>query len=208
VAGVFADDISRHNLARQRGCDTRRHSITDGVREIAAGWAALLLVQEVGGLVIFTACPFAVAIGDASEHGCSSRVSVNHAVRPVLIGLDEVSLRFPAGLNIPTENTSAIEFATLRSGFESWGREILDQIANRAGRPKFIGVGPWSLQPSTSTNRHTDKTPVQSLINADTGEVRSAVVPNVTAVNLRKVMSQNIDMAGSTLYTDEALDDD
>jgi len=53
-------------------------------------------------------------------------------------------------------------------------------------------------------NRHTDKTPVLSLICADTGEVRSAVVPNVTAANLRKVMSEHVNMAGSTLYTDEA----
>ena len=53
-------------------------------------------------------------------------------------------------------------------------------------------------------NRHTDKTPVLALINADTGEVRSAVVPNVTAANLRKVMSEHVDMAGSVLWTDEA----
>ncbi len=53
-------------------------------------------------------------------------------------------------------------------------------------------------------NLHTDKTPVLALINADTGEVRAAVVPNVTAANLRKVMSEQVDMAGSHLWTDEA----
>ena len=47
------------------------------------------------------------------------------------------------------------------------------------------------------------KTPVLSLINADTGEVRSAVVPNVTGATLRKVMSEQVDMAGSVLWTDE-----
>ena len=47
------------------------------------------------------------------------------------------------------------------------------------------------------------KTPVLSLINADTGEVRSRVVPNVTGANLRKVMSEHIDMSGSKLWTDE-----
>jgi hypothetical protein len=53
-------------------------------------------------------------------------------------------------------------------------------------------------------NRHTDKTPILALINADTGEVRSAVVPNVTGANLRKVMSEHIDMTVSVLWTDEA----
>jgi transposase-like protein len=53
-------------------------------------------------------------------------------------------------------------------------------------------------------NLHTEKTPVLSLINATTGEVRSRVLPNVTAPNLRKFISDHVDMAGSTLYTDEA----
>jgi transposase-like protein len=51
--------------------------------------------------------------------------------------------------------------------------------------------------------RGTDKTPVLSLINAETGEVRSAVVPDVTGVTLRKVMAEQVNMAGSTLWTDE-----
>lgn len=49
----------------------------------------------------------------------------------------------------------------------------------------------------------TDKTPVLSLINADTGEVRSAVVPKVDGTNLRKVIAEQVDMAGSVLWTDE-----
>ena len=49
----------------------------------------------------------------------------------------------------------------------------------------------------------TEKTPVVSLINAETGEVRSAVVANVDGTNLRKVMSEQIDMAGSELWTDK-----
>ncbi len=51
-------------------------------------------------------------------------------------------------------------------------------------------------------NARTDKTPVLSLINTTTGEVRSAVVPNVTGAVLRKVIASQVDMAGSTLYTD------
>jgi len=50
---------------------------------------------------------------------------------------------------------------------------------------------------------HTEKTPVLSLINPDTGEVRSQVVPNVTGATLRKFMSEHVDMAGSVLHTDE-----
>ena len=49
----------------------------------------------------------------------------------------------------------------------------------------------------------TDKTPVLALINAATGEVRSAVVPRVDGTTLRKVMSEQIDMGGSVLWTDE-----
>jgi hypothetical protein len=49
----------------------------------------------------------------------------------------------------------------------------------------------------------TPQVPVVSLINADTGEVRPRVMPRVNGANLRKVMSEQIDMAGSTLWTDE-----
>jgi transposase-like protein len=51
-------------------------------------------------------------------------------------------------------------------------------------------------------NQNTDKTPVLSLINTTTGEVRSAVVPNVTGATLRKVIAAQVDVAGSTLHTD------
>ena len=50
----------------------------------------------------------------------------------------------------------------------------------------------------------TDKTPVLSLVNMATGEVRSAIVPDVTGRTLRKVISQQVDMANSELFTDAA----
>jgi transposase-like protein len=50
----------------------------------------------------------------------------------------------------------------------------------------------------------TDKTPVLSLVNMVTGEVRSQVVPNVTGTTLRKVISEQVDMANSELFTDSA----
>ena len=50
----------------------------------------------------------------------------------------------------------------------------------------------------------TDKTPVFSLVNKETGEVRSAVVPRVTGDRLRQIISEQVDMANSHLETDEA----
>jgi transposase-like protein len=50
----------------------------------------------------------------------------------------------------------------------------------------------------------TDKTPVVSLIDASTGEVRSQVVADVTGKTLRKVVSENVELARSTLHTDSA----
>jgi transposase-like protein len=52
-------------------------------------------------------------------------------------------------------------------------------------------------------NKMTSKTPVVSHINAETGEVRSAVVPDVTGATLGKAMSEVVDMGNSVLWTDE-----
>jgi len=59
------------------------------------------------------------------------------------------------------------------------------------------------MTPKAKFDRGTAKTPVLSLVNVETGEVRSRVVPRVDGANLRKVMSEHVDMAGSTLWTDE-----
>ena len=47
------------------------------------------------------------------------------------------------------------------------------------------------------------KTPVLSLINARTGEVRSAVIRDVTGATLRKEIADQVDMGRSYLQTDE-----
>ncbi len=47
------------------------------------------------------------------------------------------------------------------------------------------------------------RTPVLSLIDATTGEVRSRIIPDVTGATLRKVISEHVNMAGSELWTDE-----
>jgi len=51
---------------------------------------------------------------------------------------------------------------------------------------------------------HTEKTPVLSLVDKDTGEVRSRVVPTVNSANLRKVFEQEVDMPRTVLHTDGA----
>lgn len=50
----------------------------------------------------------------------------------------------------------------------------------------------------------SEKVPVLSLINAETGEVRSVVVPDVTGRTLRKVIAEHVEMGVSVLHTDSA----
>jgi transposase-like protein len=70
----------------------------------------------------------------------------------------------------------------------------------------YIGGDPESKHADKrghfSPNRHTDKTPVVTLIDADTREARSTVVPWVDSASLGKVISDNVDMATTTLHTD------
>jgi transposase-like protein len=50
-----------------------------------------------------------------------------------------------------------------------------------------------------------DKTPIMALVSRETGEVRSHVVPNVKAENLRKVLHEHVDAANTHLHTDSAF---
>ena len=59
---------------------------------------------------------------------------------------------------------------------------------------------PVAVKPGES--KKTAKTPVLSLINATTGEVRSRIIPDVSGPTLRKVMSEHVDMAASHLWSD------
>jgi transposase-like protein len=68
------------------------------------------------------------------------------------------------------------------------------------GEPKFRHAN----KRIGSKQGKTDKTPVVSLIDASTGEVRSQVVADVTGKTLRKVISENVEMAKSTLHTDSS----
>jgi transposase-like protein len=49
----------------------------------------------------------------------------------------------------------------------------------------------------------TSKTPIMSLVNKDTGEVRSEVLGYVTAPRLGRMLSENVDMPNSVLHTDQ-----
>jgi transposase-like protein len=72
----------------------------------------------------------------------------------------------------------------------------------------YIGGNPknWHAndprKQTVKRGRGTHKTPVVAIIDADTGEARSAVVPNVTAKTLRRVIAENVTLAESTLHTD------
>ena len=70
----------------------------------------------------------------------------------------------------------------------------------RNAEPTPVAPGTMDVRP----NQKTAKTPVVSLINAETGEVRSAVVPRVDGTNLRKYISGQVDMGRTVLWTDEA----
>jgi transposase-like protein len=59
-------------------------------------------------------------------------------------------------------------------------------------RPQQRALGVWS-----------DKTAVVSLVDTETGEVRSQVVPKVNGENLRQVIKEHVDMAATVLHTDE-----
>lgn len=50
-----------------------------------------------------------------------------------------------------------------------------------------------------------DKVPIMALVSRETGEVRSRVVPNVRAENLRRVLHEHVDPATTHLHTDQAL---
>lgn len=48
----------------------------------------------------------------------------------------------------------------------------------------------------------TDEIPVLTIIDSESGEARSQVVADVTGRSLRRVISENVEMAESVLHTD------
>ena len=82
---------------------------------------------------------------------------------------------------------------------ETW---IGGDPGNRHWRPEPTNVTPIRVYSTEEFPRQSDKTPVLSLINKETGEVRSRILPTVTGATLRKAIAENVDMASSVLHTD------
>jgi transposase-like protein len=70
------------------------------------------------------------------------------------------------------------------------------------GEPRRIEPG--ELKTSQPRPPAGTKSIVLSLIEQSTGEVRSQVVPDVTGATLRKAIAEQVDMARTTLHTDES----
>ena len=73
----------------------------------------------------------------------------------------------------------------------------------------WIGGDPKNMHAAQRAERAlkgewSTKTPVVSLIDAATGEVRSQAVADVSGKTLRKVINANVEMAQTTLHTDGA----
>ena len=92
---------------------------------------------------------------------------------------------------------------------------IREAMAHSPNGGKFFGVvvadetwvggdpGNRHAGQRASTPRYTkEKTPVISIISKRTGEIRSQVIPNVTAATVSKVLNDNVDKLGSVLHTD------
>lgn len=75
---------------------------------------------------------------------------------------------------------------------ETW---IGGKLHNNRGRSRTGGKPTWA--------RPDNKTIVLALVDRATGEVRSRVVPDVTAATLRKVIAEQVNMGVSDLMTDE-----
>jgi transposase-like protein len=75
------------------------------------------------------------------------------------------------------------------------------QRMNAATRRRY--EAPVKVTPGSLPRLGTRKTPVLSLINAETGEARSKVVADVSGHTLRTVIADNVAMGSSRLMTDE-----
>jgi transposase-like protein len=78
------------------------------------------------------------------------------------------------------------------------------QRMNRKTRARWEGqCKPEPIVPGSRPHQGTAKTPVFSLIDAETGEVRSRVMTDVTGASLRKAMAEQVNIAASVLHSDE-----
>jgi transposase-like protein len=76
-------------------------------------------------------------------------------------------------------------------------------VGNVVADEVFVGGNPEFRHADKRNARYvSDKTPVVTLINAETGEARSTVVSWVDSASLGDVIRENVDMATATLHTD------
>lgn len=66
----------------------------------------------------------------------------------------------------------------------------------------WIGGKPGNMHAQKRPRWESRKTPVLSLVDKTTGEVRSAVIPNVRGETLRRAIAEQVDMANTVLHTD------
>lgn len=93
---------------------------------------------------------------------------------------------------------------------------IREAMMNRTNGDKLFGiiVADETFVGGDPRNRHSnarklpkfysDKTPVLSIVDKRTGEIRSQVVPDVTSSTIGTVLNQNVDRLGSILHTDSS----
>lgn len=81
--------------------------------------------------------------------------------------------------------------------------ERMNEKARKAAEAP-VRVQPGPARQSHGSGPSFNKVAVLSLIDTASGEVRSKIVPDVTGATLRKAISQQVNMAATTLITDEA----
>ncbi len=164
--------------------------------------------------------PFSVLVGtifERSQVPLSKWLLALYLMSASKNGVAANELRRTLGVTQPTawfmlhrlrEAMRVASFETMRGTIvadETYvGGDPLKMNAKARARWNGEGVDGTPIVPGSRPNSHTDKTPVFSLINATTGEVRSQVVANVDGVTLGKIVRENVDTAGSVLWTDEA----
>lgn len=76
-------------------------------------------------------------------------------------------------------------------------------IGGAAKNRHHQGKSPKGIRSAREYTMH-DKPAVLSLLDKETGEVRSHLLPRVDGANLRKVIAEQVDMANTVLHTDQA----
>jgi transposase-like protein len=158
--------------------------------------------------------PFSVLVGtifERSQVPLSKWLLALYLMSASKNGVAANELRRTLGVTQPTAwfMLHRLREAMRASSFETMRGTIVADETYIGGNPKRMNKKARAINyklrvtPNAAFERGTAKTPVLSLIDADSGEVRSQVVARVDGNTLRKVMAGQIDMAGSTLWTDD-----